>query len=288
MMRLILLTCLTMVAFAANSILNRMAVGAGHIGALEFSLIRVIAGAVMLAALVVLSRKSLPIFQARRLWGAFVLSLYLLGFSVAYLQLDAGLGALILFGVVQVTMFGGALVAGDAVPRRRWIGAGLALAGLIWLMWPGEAFAVPLIASGMMVLAGVGWGLYSLAGRGAKEPLADTAANFILAVPMFWLPMLFLPVQLDAVATTQIGVILAVICGAVTSGLGYALWYTVLPRLGASAGGLVQLTVPVIAILGGVALLGEAVSWRLVGASALVLGGIAYGLVQRKIGSNGS
>ncbi|MBF9051239.1 EamA family transporter [Roseobacter sp. HKCCD9010] len=287
-MRLILLTCLTMVAFAANSILNRMAVGAGHIGALEFSLIRVIAGAVMLAALVVLSRKSLPIFQARRLWGAFVLSLYLLGFSVAYLQLDAGLGALILFGVVQVTMFGGALVAGDAVPRRRWIGAGLALAGLIWLMWPGEAFAVPLIASGMMVLAGVGWGLYSLAGRGAKEPLADTAANFILAVPMFWLPMLFLPVQLDAVATTQIGVILAVICGAVTSGLGYALWYTVLPRLGASAGGLVQLTVPVIAILGGVALLGEAVSWRLVGASALVLGGIAYGLVQRKIGSNGS
>ena len=288
MMRLILLTCLTMVAFAANSILNRMAVGAGHIGALEFSLIRVIAGAVMLAALVVLSRKSLPIFQARRLWGAFVLSLYLLGFSVAYLQLDAGLGALILFGVVQVTMFGGALVAGDAVPRRRWIGAGLALAGLIWLMWPGEAFAVPLIAGGMMVLAGVGWGLYSLAGRGAKEPLADTAANFILAVPIFWLPMLFLPVQLDAVATTQIGVILAVICGAVTSGLGYALWYTVLPRLGASAGGLVQLTVPVIAILGGVALLGEAVSWRLVGASALVLGGIAYGLVQRKIGSNGS
>ena len=288
MMRLILLTCLTMVAFAANSILNRMAVGAGHIGALEFSLIRVIAGAVMLAALVVLSRKSLPIFQARRLWGAFVLSLYLLGFSVAYLQLDAGLGALILFGVVQVTMFGGALVAGDAVPRRRWIGAGLALAGLIWLMWPGEAFAVPLIAGGMMVLAGVGWGLYSLAGRGAKEPLADTAANFILAVPIFWLPMLFLPVQLDAVATTQIGVILAVICGAVTSGLGYALWYTVLPRLGASVGGLVQLTVPVIAILGGVALLGEAVSWRLVGASALVLGGIAYGLVQRKIGSNGS
>lgn len=288
MMRLILLTCLTMVAFAANSILNRMAVGAGHIGALEFSLIRVIAGAVMLAALVVLSRKSLPIFQARRLWGAFVLSLYLLGFSVAYLQLDAGLGALILFGVVQVTMFGGALVAGDAVPRRRWIGAGLALAGLIWLMWPGEAFAVPLIASGMMVLAGVGWGLYSLAGRGAKEPLADTAANFILAVPMFWLPMLFLPVQLDAVATTQIGVVLAVICGAVTSGLGYALWYTVLPRLGASVGGLVQLTVPVIAILGGVALLGEAVSWRLVGASALVLGGIAYGLVQRKIGSKGS
>ncbi|QBY01153.1 DMT family transporter [Rhodophyticola sp. CCM32] len=286
--RLIALTMLTMTAFAANSILNRLAVGGGHIGALEFSLIRVGAGGAILCLLVFLARRPLPVLAWGRVLGALALSLYLLGFSVAYVQLDAGLGALILFGVVQVTMFAGGVIGGEDLPARRWIGAALALIGLAWLIWPAGAVTVPLIAATAMGLAGFGWGLYSLAGRRARDPLAETAANFLLAVPVCALPLLSGLAPADTGAMTAIGIALAVLAGAITSGLGYALWYSVLPRLGASIGGLVQLTVPVIAIAGGVLLLGEEVTWRLIGASALVLGGIAYGLYARRIGSSGS
>ncbi|WP_233557215.1 DMT family transporter [Rhodophyticola porphyridii] len=287
-LRLGVLTTLVMIAFAANSILNRLAVGGAYIGALEFSLIRVVAGAAMLCALVLFRGGRLPLLARGRIAGALWLSLYLLGFSVAYTSLDAGLGALILFGVVQITMFAGGVIGGDKPPLRRWIGAGLALVGLTWLIWPAGTVMVPGIAAAAMAAAGLGWGLYSLAGRKAREPLPDTAANFLLAVPICWLPVLLWPAEPDAVSTTATGTSLAIVAGAITSGLGYALWYGVLPRLGASVGGLVQLTVPVIAIVGGMLLLGEEITLRLVAASALVLGGIAYGLFQRRIGSSGS
>ncbi|WP_227284233.1 DMT family transporter [Boseongicola sp. H5] len=287
-LRLGVLTTLVMIAFAANSILNRLAVGGGHIGALEFSLIRVVAGAAMLCALVLFRGGALPLLARGRIAGAIWLSLYLLGFSVAYTRLDAGLGALILFGVVQITMFAGGVIGGDKPPLRRWIGAGLALVGLAWLIWPAGAVTVPGVAAAAMAVAGLGWGLYSLAGRKAQDPLPDTAANFLLAVPLCGLPVLLWPAEPDAVSTAATGISLAIVAGAITSGLGYALWYSVLPRLGASVGGLVQLTVPVIAIVGGMLLLGEEITLRLVAASALVLGGIAYGLFQRRIGSSGS
>ncbi|WP_430447928.1 DMT family transporter [Rhodophyticola sp.] len=287
-LRLGVLTTLVMIAFAANSILNRLAVGGGHIGALEFSLIRVVAGAAMLCALVLFRGGALPLLARGRIAGAIWLSLYLLGFSVAYTRLDAGLGALILFGVVQITMFAGGVIGGDKPPLRRWIGAGLALVGLAWLIWPAGAVTVPGVAAAAMAVAGLGWGLYSLAGRKAQDPLSDTAANFLLAVPLCGLPVLLWPAEPDAVSTAATGISLAIVAGAITSGLGYALWYSVLPRLGASVGGLVQLTVPVIAIVGGMLLLGEEITLRLVAASALVLGGIAYGLFQRRIGSSGS
>ncbi len=289
-MRLALLTALTMLAFAANSILNRAAVGAGHIEASDFALIRVIAGAVTLAALAILGKRQLALLLPSRLWGAVTLSLYLIGFSVAYLSLDAGLGALILFGGVQVTMFAGAALAGDALPARRWIGSGLAFAGLVWLLWPTGAVAVPIAAGLAMCVAALGWGLYSLAGRGSKDPLADTAANFLLAVPLCALTVLVMPEAAQTAPITLTGLILAVTSGAVTSGLGYALWYQLLPKLDASVAGLVQLCVPVIAVLGGIVLLSEPPSLRLIGAGVLVLGGIAYGLgaFQRRIGSSGS
>lgn len=293
-MRLVLLTALVMTAFAANSILNRMAVGADQIGALEFSFLRALAGAATLAALVLLTRRRLPLLAPARILGAGSLALYLVGFSIAYVQIDAGVGALLLFGGVQVTMFAGAVLGGEAPPPRRWIGAAFALSGLAWLVWPSGAVALPPIASAAMLFAALGWGLYSLAGRKARDPLAETAANFVLAAPLCWLPLLLRPVSPDGpVPFTATGVTLAIVAGAVTSGLGYALWYAVLPRLAASVSGLVQLSVPVIAIAGGALFLGEALSLRTLGAAALTLGGIAYGLgglaaLYRTNRSNGS
>ncbi|WP_127557546.1 DMT family transporter [Nioella ostreopsis] len=289
-MRLALLTALTMLAFAANSILNRMALAGGDIDALGFAIIRVLSGAGMLVALVLVQRRGLPMFQPGRLAGALSLCLYLLGFSIAYVQLDAGLGALILFGCVQITMFAGAILGGESVPPARWIGAGLAMAGLGWLVWPAGEVTVPLTGTVFMALAGMGWGIYSLAGRKAGDPLAATAANFLWAAPVCLIIPIFLPVQMEPVDVTTRGILLACLSGAVTSGLGYALWYSLLPQLKATVAGLVQLSAPVIAILGGVALLGEGLSLRLVLAAAIVLGGIAFGLLapQRRIGSSGS
>jgi drug/metabolite transporter (DMT)-like permease len=268
-MRMFLLTALTMLAFAANSVLNRWAVGLGHIGAVEFAMIRLVAGAVVLAVLVLWLRGGWAWQGAQgRVAGVLGLSAYLVGFSLAYLGLDAGTGALVLFGTVQVTMFAGALISREVVPTRRWLGAGLALGGLALIAAPGAAAAGPLA---LMAVAGVGWGLYSLAGRGAADPLAATAWNFLLSVP------LVLPLGLvgRVVLPDATGVALAVVSGAATSGLGYALWYAILPRVGAARAAVAQLTVPVLAALGGATLLAELPGLRFWLASVLVLGGVA-------------
>lgn len=268
-MRLFLLTALTMLAFAANSVLNRWAVGPGHVGAVEFAMIRLLAGAAMLAALVLWRRGGLAWPGGRgRVSGVLGLSAYLIGFSLAYRGLDAGTGALVLFGTVQVTMFLGAVIARETVPVRRWAGAGLALAGLALIAAPGAAPWVPL---GLMAVAGVGWGFYSLAGRGAADPLVATAWNFLMSVP----PVLVLGLVAGVARPDRMGIALAVVSGAVTSGLGYALWYAVLPRLGAARAAVAQLTVPVIAALGGALLLRELPGPRFWGAAVLVLGGVA-------------
>ena len=282
------LVAVTMAAFAANSLLNRAAVDGGHIDALSFAVVRVVAGAVMLSVLVLATggRPRMP--PPRRFLAAGCLSLYLLGFSLAYVHLDAGYGALILFGGVQLTMFAAGLWLREAIPARRWIGVAAALAGLAVLSWPLEA-AGTAIGVAAMLLAALGWGGYSLLGRGAKDPLPETAAAFLIAVPMVWLPVLMQPVAPDGQAQiTGLGYLLAVVSGAITSGLGYALWYRVLPHLAASTAALVQLSAPLLAVLGGVALLGEAVSLRLGVATILILGGIAFGISQRRIGSSGS
>ncbi|WP_434618114.1 DMT family transporter [Tabrizicola sp. M-4] len=278
-MRLFLLTAVVMVAFAANSVLNRMAVGEGGIGAVEFALVRVLAGAGVLLALVAWRGRG---WRGASLAGVAGLSVYLFGFSLAYGQLDAGTGALILFGVVQVTMFGGALLAGEAVPGRRWAGAGLALAGLAVLVAPAGASWMGFAA---MAAAGLGWGVYSLAGRGARDALAATAGNFALAlIPAAGVALL---AGVEFGAATGRGVALAVLSGAVTSGLGYALWYGVLPALGAGRAAVAQLTVPLIAAAGGAVLMGEAVGWRFAVAAALVLGGVAWASLPRAVSRGG-
>lgn len=283
-MRLLLLTALTMVAFAANSVLNRWAVGPGHIGAVEFACIRLMAGALALAGLLALQRGALTWPGRRgRLPGVLGLSAYLLGFSLAYRGLDAGTGALVLFGTVQITMFAGALMLREAVPTRRWAGAGLALTGLALIAAPGGT-GVALLPLGLMVTAGIGWGIYSLAGRGAKDPIAATAWNFILALP------LVLPVGLvtGLDRPDAIGVALALLSGAVTSGLGYALWYQVVPKLGAARAAVAQLTVPVIAALGGAILLVELPDPRFWLSAALVLGGVGLASLPYRVLTNRS
>lgn len=267
-MRLFLLTALVMTAFAANSLLNRAALAGGLIEPMPFALIRVIAGALVLALLV----REWPRFGRAQWAAAAALSAYLIGFSLAYTALDAGIGALILFGLVQVTMLAGALAGGERPAPRRLIGAALAMAGLGALLLPGARAVPDAGAAALMALAAVGWGIYSLAGRGATRPVAATATNFALAVPM--VAALALP-GLTVASLTPGGVALAIISGAVTSGLGYALWYAVLPSLGAVRAAVAQLSVPVIALLGGVMLLGETLTPAAAVASAVVLAGVA-------------
>lgn len=270
-MRLFILTALTMLAFAANSVLNRWAVGPGHIGAVEFACIRLLAGAAVLAVLVLWQRGGLAWPGARgRVAGVAGLSVYLIGFSLAYRGVDAGTGALVLFGTVQVTMFAGALISREGVPRQRWAGAALALGGLMLIAAPGGS-GLALVPLGLMAAAGVGWGVYSLAGRGTADPLVTTAWNFLLSLPVVLPLALFAEVQ----RPDATGVGLAVVSGAVTSGLGYALWYRVLSHLGAARAAAAQLSVPVLAALGGAALLAELPGLRFWLAAVLVLGGVA-------------
>lgn len=278
-MRLFLMTSLTMIAFAANSVLNRMALAGGHIDAVSFGLIRLLSGAVALALLCLVLRGGIKLGGPGRIVGVASLLLYLYGFSTAYKGLDAGIGALILFGVVQITMFAGGLIKTEPVPPRRWIGAALAFAGLVWLLWPGTGPQVSLLHGMLMAIAGVGWGLYSLAGRLSRDALQGTAANFILATPLGLMLGLALPSAVPMIATPP-GIGLAVICGAVTSGMGYALWYSVLPHLASSVAAVAQLTVPVIAMAGGMMFLGEALTTDFVFASVLVLGGVAISVMK--------
>jgi drug/metabolite transporter (DMT)-like permease len=284
-LRLGALVAAVMAAFAANSLLNRAAVGGGEIGALTFALIRTGAGAVTLTLLLALRRRARFASLGVTAVGALSLATYMIGFSVAYLRLDAGIGALILFGGVQFTMFAGGLIGGERPALRRWAGSLAALGGLAWMVWPAHGVAVDPLAALAMALAALGWGIYSLNGRRTTDPLAATAANFVLAVPLCAAALIL---AAEAIPATPPGIILALVSGAITSGLGYALWYTLLPRLTATAASLTQPSVPVIVLLGGALFLGEAVAPATMLAAALVLGGVAFGsLPGRRAASPG-
>lgn len=259
-----------MIAFAANSVLNRMAVDSGTIDPSSFAMIRVLAGAVALCMILTVRGGGLPLLHRGRFVGAVSLAAYMIGFSLAYVTLDAGLGALILFGTVQVSMFVWSALRGARPTRRQVAGAGIAFAGLMIALWPSDGAGGDLIGALLMVIAGLGWAAYTLAGKGAQDPLAATAANFVVAMPL--LAVLLLGTGLHAAPS---GIALAILSGAVTSGLGYALWYSVLPQLQGQTAAVVQLSVPIIAIAGGALLLGEALSLTIVLSAALVIGGIA-------------
>ncbi|MCG5078628.1 DMT family transporter [Paraburkholderia tagetis] len=274
--RTVLFTGATMIAFASNSLLCRLALQHASIDAASFSSIRLISGAAMLAVLARLGTGRAQ--QARADWlAATMLFTYVAFFSFAYLTVSASTGALILFGAVQLTMFGAGLQAGEQFAALAWFGLALALAGLIYLVSPGITAPTP---SGALLMgaAGVSWGVYSLRGRGVANPLAATAGNFLRAAPMALVLSLLLHGRFHAAPA---GMALAITSGAVTSGIGYVIWYEALKGLSAMRAATVQLSVPPIAAFGAVPLLSEAITMRLVFASAAILGGIAMALTSR-------
>jgi drug/metabolite transporter (DMT)-like permease len=277
-MRLVLLTALTMIAFAANSILNRLALAAGTIDAVSFGAIRLVAGAAILALLVFASRRALPFTAPGRWVSVAALLTYIFGFSLGYVATDAGLGALILFGTVQITLFTAAIRAGERVTLARKLGTAIAFAGLALVLWPSGGVTLDLIASGCLVAAGIGWGLYTLNGRRTTDPLGATMTSFVLAAPLGLALALVVRLGGQPALLTQTGVLLAVVSGAITSGLGYALWYTVLPRLATTTAAIAQLAVPILAVAGGILFLSEPLTPTYALATLLVTGGVALSL----------
>lgn len=275
-MRLVLLISLTMLAFAANSVLTRMAIEGRYIDPSGFALVRVAAGALVLGMIVTLRGSGLPLLRRKRLPGAISLTVYMIGFSLAYLTLDAGLGALILFGVVQITMFGHSALRATAPTARQMAGAAVAFAGLLIALWPGPAGAADPTGAFLMVIAGLGWAAYTIIGRGSADPLAATAANFLLCLPMVMVLLVG-----TGLTFSFTGVALGILCGGLTSGLGYALWYHVLPQISGPTAATVQLCVPIIAILGGALVLGETVGLMLILATMLVVGGIGWAITSQ-------
>ncbi len=268
---------------ATNSLLTRAGVLDGT-DPLAFAAIRVGAGALVLSLLA--ARRGITLRGGRRWGAALALAVYLVGFSLAYRSLDAGLGALILFATVQIGLFAIGLVRGEGTGPRPLGGMALALGGLTWLLWPGGTVEVAALDAALMVVAGLAWAAYSLAGRFETRPLAGSAGNFLLAAGMFALAT---PFWIGAPVTT-FGALMAVLSGGVASGLGYAMLFRVLPAMGSATAGLAQLAVPVIAILAGAILLGEVPGPQTLAAAGLVLAGIALATLrfQRVRRSSGS
>jgi drug/metabolite transporter (DMT)-like permease len=275
--RTVALTALALVAFAGNSILCRMALGAHLIDPAGFTTVRLGAGAATLWLVAAGRDGGVPRLAGR--WdSAAALFLYAAAFSLAYITLGAGTGALILFGTVQLTMILAGLRAGERPRPAEWVGLALAATGLVVLVRPGLTAPSP-AGSAMMALAGVAWGVYSLRGRGSTEPLRNTAGNFLRSVPM---AVLLLLAARGGATWEARGVLFAATSGALASGAGYAIWYAALPALTATRAALVQLLVPVLAAAGGVALLGESVPPRLPVAALLVLGGVALAVTSHR------
>lgn len=273
-MRIAALTLAALTAFAANSILCRAALGGGAIDAASFSTIRLLSGAAALMLLLQIGGRA----PGGSWSSAGYLFLYAVPFSFAYNSLATGTGALILFGAVQATMLIAAVLGGERPGALQWTGLATALGGLVYLVLPGVSAPEP-VGSALMALAGVGWGVYSLRGRGASDPLAETAGNFVRTLPMV--------AAVSAVAfadlhVTTPGALLAASSGALASGVGYAVWYAALGGLSATIAATVQLSVPVLAAAGGVVFMAETVTARLMLASLLILGGVALALLGRK------
>jgi drug/metabolite transporter (DMT)-like permease len=266
--RIVLLTAATLICFASNSLLTRAALAADRLGWPAFTLIRLVTGAVTLALLVRFSRS--PAGSGGSWLGGAALAGYTLAFTLAYTRIGAAVGALLLFGAVQVTMIGAGLVRGERPARIDWAGVVLALGGLLTLTLPGVTAPDPAGAI-LMIFAGVCWGVYSLAGRGSRNPLVDTSRNFLRATA---LGALAVGILLIGDTYTTPGVLLAAASGSIASGVGYTLWYTVLPALAAWRAAIVQLIVPVLTALLAAALLGEAITSRLLVATALIAVGV--------------
>ncbi len=276
--RLFALTLLAMLAFAGNSLLCRVALKQTAIDPTTFFTIRIVSGALMLCLVLALRRQT---GRVEGSWaGALALVGYALAFSYAYTHVPAGTGALLLFGAIQISMILYGLVAGERLAAMQWAGTARAVAGLGALMWP-SANAPPVFYGLLMILSGVAWSIYSLLGRGAKNPAAATAGNFIRAAPVA-VALLLAQLAASHVRFDTAGAAYAVASGAVTSGLGYILWYAALKQLTVTRAATVQLSVPVLAALGGTVFLDEPMTALLIAASALVLTGVSLVIFNKR------
>lgn len=277
------LTALAMAAFASNSILCRKGLGAGAIDPASYTAIRLASGAVVLSIVYAAARSRAPVGDrpdskpagtAVAFAAAAALLLYAIAFSYAYIGLKSGTGALILFGSVQATMIIAGLIGGERPNVLAWMGFVAAAGGLVYLVSPGLA-APPLLGAALMAVAGVSWGVYSLLGRGGGDPVARTWVNFVRTAPV---AVFIAAAAFSGAHLTAPGIWLASLSGGISSGLGYVVWFAALKGLTATRAALVQLSVPVLVAISGVAFLGEQVSGRLVVSSILVLGGIALAI----------
>ncbi len=274
----VILTAIAMIAFAGNSIICRLALGNELIDPASFSTIRLMSGATALYIIIRMRGNSNQRHPGSWISAA-MLFLYAVAFSFAYVSLNAGIGALILFGSVQITMISVGIATGERPHILNWSGLFVALAGLIYLVLPGLE-APSFLGALLMTTAGLSWGIYSLRGMAIGNPTAVTADNFLRSAPMAILASLCFIINLNI---SLKGFFLAFISGALTSGVGYVIWYAALNHLSATRAATVQLLVPVIAAIGGVLLLSEQISFRLLFAGILIIGGVGLTLVNKEI-----
>ncbi len=269
-MKNLFIITLVMTAFAANSIITRLALSSNLIGPSNFALLRAGSAALILVLLVLFIQKKIPKFKINSIISSLALVGYLVGFSFAYLKINTGVGALILFGGSMIVMFTGALLLKEDISVLRFIGVFLSLIGLYVLSDSrfGENSLFGII---LMFLAAFSWGIYSILGHGQNNPLSNTAINFVLALLIIIPIALFIP---DQTNTSPYGIFLAIISGSITSGLGYTLWYWILPKINITSASIAQLSVPLIAALGGYLFISESLNWQFYIASFLILGGI--------------
>ncbi|BCN93203.1 hypothetical protein THMIRHAM_09880 [Thiomicrorhabdus immobilis] len=269
-----ILTILALIAFAANSVLCRLALDENSIDAASFTLIRLLSGALVLALILVMLKRFSSFSQkpvSKGSWSAsLMLFIYALCFSFAYISLDTATGALILFGSVQITMILLSLFSNNRLQLSEWLGLIIAFTGFVYLILP-ELSTPSLNGFILMSLSGIAWGIYSLIGRGSQNAIMDTAYNFLRTLPLLLIVAAFTFAQAHL---SQQGIILAIFSGAIASGMGYAIWYMALAGLTATKAAVVQLSVPVIAAFGGVIFVAEAITQRLTLSSLMVLGGI--------------
>lgn len=270
-------TCFSLIAFAGNSVLCRIALGENKLDAASFTIIRLLSGIVMLVLIAQVSSKKRRASVKRNWISSSALFLYAIAFSYAYISLDTGTGALILFGAVQITMIVASLVSGNKLHFSEWIGIFIAFSGFVYLVLPN--LTTPSVTGFLlMTVSGIAWGVYTMRGKGSKQPIHDSASNFLYTFPFI---LVLLIIEFNRTNLSGQGIILAIASGAIASGLGYTVWYSAVVRLSTMQASVVQLLVPVIAATGGVIFANEAIELRLVFSSIMILGGIILVLLRQ-------
>lgn len=282
-MKTFLFTSLALIAFAANSVLCRLALGTSAIDAVSFTVVRLLSASVVLWLIISVNRSGANTMQPKGSWlAAVMLFVYALTFSFAYITLDTATGALILFGSVQISMILLSLFSGNRLRIAEWLGLAIAFMGFIYLVLP-EVTTPSIVGFLLMTLAGIAWGIYTLKGRGSNNPLMDTTYNFLRTIPMVVVLVIVLAViAVQNAHYSTSGILLAVLSGGIASGIGYAIWYTALGGLAVTQAAVVQLLVPIIAAVGGVLFVSEPLTLRLLFSATMILGGILLVVLVKK------